>query len=420
MTDRPRGRRPKPADGALPWDTGPFEPLPKRTRARRQIDDSPPPEAPRLATPPGRTHSRRERERLRERHSERITTPAPVPPPDFHRATVPDPGTGKHRWWTRAAMFGLLIVLVGSAGAGRFLSAESTPDATVEPTRILAINLTPSATSTASVTPSATSTSTPSPTPTPDPRYIGKVVCLDAGHGGSDPGYTREENDAAPAMQEAYLNLVYARAVRSRLEMLGFTVVMTRNDDRDVNWDGEDVNGDGKTYDGLVKRDPEGAERAKDLDELQARINVCNEANADLLVSLHINGFPEASAKGYETWYSSARPFRERNRLIAQLAFQELGQEMDAAGYNARPRGINDDANAHVEVAGDAFDRYVITGPAQPGQIVPSAMPGAIVEVLFISNDEDAAFLASTEGRNAIVTAYADAIRRYFDEIAAE
>ena len=219
-------------------------------------------------------------------------------------------------------------------------------------------------------------------------------------------------------MEEAFYNLAYARAVRYRLETLGFTVVMTRDDDREVNSEGADVNGDGKTYANLIETNPEAAERAKDLDELQARINVCNDANADLLVSMHINGFPDSSAQGFETWYSSARPFSQQNNLFAQLAFDELGQEIEAAGYNARPRRVNDDADAHVEVAGDVFDRYVITGPEQPGQIVPSAMPGAIVEVLFISNDRDAAFLVSAVGRNAIVTAYENAIVRYFDAIA--
>jgi N-acetylmuramoyl-L-alanine amidase len=320
-------------------------------------------------------------------------------------------------------MAALFAVLIGSIGAGRFLSSGETPIASPTPqegtTQIAAVFLTPSSTPTSSPTATPTETPTPAPTPTPDPRYIGKVVCLDPGHGGSDRGYTRTENETAPAMEEAFYNLAYARAVRFRLETLGFTVVMTRDSDIDVNASGADVNGDGKTYDNLLATNEQDAIRAKDLDELQARIDVCNDANADLLVSMHINGFPDASAQGYETWYSSARPFSRLNKMFAQLAFDELGQEIESAGYNARPRQVNDDADAHVEVAGDAFDRYVITGPAQPGQIVPSAMPGAIVEVLFISNDQDAAFLASAVGRNAIVTAYEHAIVRYFDGIAA-
>jgi N-acetylmuramoyl-L-alanine amidase len=43
-------------------------------------------------------------------------------------------------------------------------------------------------------------------------------------------------------------------------------------------------------------------------------------------------------------------------------------------------------------------------------------MPGAIVEALFVSNDLDAAVLATPGGRNAIVTAYEEAIVQYFTE----
>lgn len=358
--------------------------------------------------------SRVERNQLRERYEERRAPAAPA-----RRVNRQKQGS---KWWTKAAVIGLFAILVGSIGAGRFISADPTPTAPA-----VAFNSTPEQTSifiTPSPTPTATATATPTPeptptlTPTPDPRYVGIVVCLDPGHGGSDRGFKREANEVAPAMEEAFYNLAYARSLRTRLESLGFTVVMTRDSDTDVNAAGDDVNGDGKTYENLRRTDEPGAERAKDLDELQARINVCNDADADLLVSMHINGFDDPAASGYETWYSANRPFAENNKLFAQYAFQELGQEMATAGYNARPRLVNDDSKAHVEVSADSFDSYVITGPEQPGAIEPSAMPGAIVEVLFISNDQDAAFLASSEGRNAIVTAYYDAIVRYFDAIA--
>ncbi len=279
----------------------------------------------------------------------------------------------------------------------------------------LSMPATPQPTSTPTLTPSPSPTPTPQPTPTPNPRYVGKVVCLDPGHGGSDRGYIRLGNEYAPAMEEAHYNLAFARALKIRLEHHGFTVVMTRTTDTDVNADGRDVNGDGRTR--ASARTPEEAKRAGDIDELQARINICNAAKADLLVSMHINGFNDPSVNGFETWFSSARPFKDRNKLFATLAFEELGKQMAAAGYNATPRRVFDDLEANVDLGRDAFDRYIITGPAVPGQIVPSAMPGAIIEVLFISNDADAAFLASDAGRNAIVTAYERAITRYFDEI---
>jgi N-acetylmuramoyl-L-alanine amidase len=131
---------------------------------------------------------------------------------------------------------------------------------------------------------------------------------------------------------------------------------------------------------------------------------------------MHMNGFNEdLSVAGYETWYNSSRPFSDLNLLFAELAHDALGEEFAAAGYNARARGVIDDSEANVLFAGDAFDSFVITGPEQPGQVVPSAMPGAIVEVLFLSNDRDAAFIASPAGRDAVVTAYVNAIMRYFE-----
>ena len=168
---------------------------------------------------------------------------------------------------------------------------------------------------------------------------------------------------------------------------------------------GADVNGDGQTYANLIATDPVKAQRARQIDELQAKINVCNRAKADLLLSIHLNGFSDPSVGGYETWSSSARPFVANNRRIAQLVFDQLGQHMRAAGYNAHARRFNDDADANVIASGDVFDRYIITGPAEPGKITPSVMPGAIIESLFISNDQDAAFVATAAGQDAIATA---------------
>jgi N-acetylmuramoyl-L-alanine amidase len=415
MPDRSRGRGRDSAAGANSWDAGSYDALPKRSRARKRIDASETPPLPEIEPKRRRKLSHDEREQYRERYEVRHT--APLLPP------VAKPQRQRTRWWTKAAVFVLFSVLLGSIGAGRYLTPGASPTPTASATvgalaqdSITILSPTPSPT----ITPTMTPTMTPSPTatPTPNPDYVGKVICLDPGHGGSDRGFSREEDEAAPAMEEAFYNLAFARALRSRLETLGFTVVMTRDSDSDVNAAGLDANGDGTTYANLIGKSRTEAERAKDIDELQARIDVCNDANSDLLISMHINGFDDANANGYETWYSSARPFKDLSKTFAQLAFHELGKQMAAAGYNARPRRVNDDKNANAQVSADAFDRYVITGPEQKGQIVPSAMPGAIVEVLFISNDQDAAFLASQDGRQAIVTAYENAVVQYFDKLA--
>jgi hypothetical protein len=71
------------------------------------------------------------------------------------------------------------------------------------------------------------------------------------------------------------------------------------------------------------------------------------------------------------------------------------------AGYEAADRGIG-------------IEDHVVTGPERPGELVPSEMPGAVIEGLFLSNDEDAEFIQSEIADETLVGAYEQAITRYF------
>ena len=408
-----------------PWDLSRLgdedfisEPLPSNRSGDADPDLDP------LDIPPdsgsGRRLSSDERDELRRQARARKQ----LPPEYFGQAPH------KRRWprWGGVAVLMLVIIIAGNwrifgGGNGDDPPPTSTAENTSAPTEaasdVAAIvetaTIPPTATTQPTMTPTPPESVTPPPEPTVDPRFEGEVICLDPGHGGSDPGYTREANAAAPALREADINLENAKALKERLEAMGFTVVMTRTEDVDVNADGADVNGDGDTAENQETKDA--TNRARDIDELQARINICNNANAELMLSMHINGYPESNVSGYETWWSSSRPFRGQNHLIASLIFDELGKQFAAAGYNVTARQVNDDQTANVGVSHDVFDTYVITGPDQPGAIVASAMPGAIIETLFVSNDQDAAILASDAGREAIVTAYANGIAEYFNII---
>lgn len=239
------------------------------------------------------------------------------------------------------------------------------------------------------------------------------VVCLDPGHGGPDSGFTRFFENDVPALEEKYLTLEHAWDLEARLVQRGFQVVMTRETDTAVNVDGRDVNGDGRT----AAHDPPRSDRNKTLDELQARIDVCNAAGADLLVSMHVNGYSNGNPRGYETWFTRERPFGDRNAVFATLAYAHLKEQLARIGYQLpaeEERGVLPDTTADVQKEHSVFKHFIITGPAVPGVVEPSAMPGAIVEALFVSNDGDAAVLGSPDGRSAIVTAYENAIVDYF------
>jgi N-acetylmuramoyl-L-alanine amidase len=262
----------------------------------------------------------------------------------------------------------------------------------------------------------------PAPTPTvltgplPLPAAFARapIVCLDPGHGGADRGFTRFDANGVLTMEEEPLDLEQAWELKARLEQHSYTVVMTRETDAAVNLEGKDVNGDGRT----AAHDRPGSERNKDLDELQARINVCNAAQADLLVSIHVNGYSDSTPRGFETWFTRERPFGDRNAAFATLAYAHLKEQLRTIGYvlpAEEERGVLPDTTADVRREYPLFKHFIITGPEVPGVVTPSAMPGAIVEALFISNDGDAAVLASPEGEQAIVTAYENAIVEYFE-----
>ena len=210
------------------------------------------------------------------------------------------------------------------------------------------------------------------------------------------------------------LVLEHAWDLEARLLERGYTVVMTRQTDTAVNVDGRNVNGDGRT----AAHDQPRSNRNKNLDELQARINLCNETGADLLVSMHVNGYSTAVPRGFETWFTRERNFGDRNAVFATLAYAHLKEQLANIGYSLpaeEERGVLPDTTADVQMEHSLFRHFIMTGPDVPGVVTASKMPGAIVEALFVSNEGDAAILSSPEGRNAIVTAYENAIVEYFE-----
>jgi N-acetylmuramoyl-L-alanine amidase len=292
-----------------------------------------------------------------------------------------------------------LFIVVARLGSQRFAAPPPTP--TPVPTA------TPAPTVTATVPPpTLTPTALPQPpTPTPQPVPVAgvdelyaqdgrNIVCLDPGHGGEDLGNVWVENGEI-VLQEKDFVLKHALMLADRLRAKGFEVVLTRETDTEVNPSNEDVNGDG------VVADPGGPARSDQLDDLQARVNICNLASADLLVSIHYNGAENVFLSGYEVWFNDQRPFSGRSEEFATLMHSALADAFAEAGYEAVDRGIG-------------IEDHVVTGPERPGELIPSEMPGAVIEGLFLSNEDDAKFIQSADADKALVGAYEEAITAYF------
>ncbi len=246
----------------------------------------------------------------------------------------------------------------------------------------------------------------------PNPAYQGKIICLDAAHGGPDRGFRRVGDTSAPAMDEALYTSAYARELAGRLSAMGFTVVLTRDGDVVRNSQFQDVNRDGKTRE-TAETDAE-AERIALLDEMQARIGYCNDQHADLLVSLHFDGSADPAEAGSAIWYAEGRTDSADSQRLAELVDRQLEQALTAAGYSAPDQGVRPESAATrgTQMVYDSL--FVITG-ARDGLKEPSRMPGIVADLLTISNTEDAKLLSNGFGRTAIVSAVAQAIGDYFD-----
>jgi N-acetylmuramoyl-L-alanine amidase len=93
-----------------------------------------------------------------------------------------------------------------------------------------------------------------------------RTICLDPGHGGSDPGFQVGSKD------EKKYTLLLAQEVRDQLNRAGFRVVLTRNSDTTV--------------------------------KLPVRAAIAREHKADVFVSLHFNsaGPPHDEVRGMEVY----------------------------------------------------------------------------------------------------------------------
>jgi N-acetylmuramoyl-L-alanine amidase len=149
--------------------------------------------------------------------------------------------------------------------------------------------------------------------------------------------------------------------------------------------------------------------RASLIAELQARVDMANAAQADVIVSVHFNGWLDAGQRGTETYCNPDRPFGHESCNLAWFVQDALVRSVREAGYDIHDRGIKNDA----DVGGD---------PENPHSFLlgtnvnfrPSFMPGVISEVLFLSNPTDLEFMRRPDAYDVIARGYKAGIDAYF------
>lgn len=136
-------------------------------------------------------------------------------------------------------------------------------------------------------------------TSSPKPEHI---IVIDAGHGGRDGGTV-----GSGGAIESRLNLDFALTLKQMCESFGFGVVMTRSN-----------------MDGLYDENASNKKRS----EMEKRKQIIEESDADIMISLHMNGFPLPSAEGAQVFYGKGN---EGGKALAESVTESLSRDFESA-----------------------------------------------------------------------------------------
>lgn len=186
-------------------------------------------------------------------------------------------------------------------------------------------------------------------------NLAGKVIVLDPGHGGKDPGAL-----GPSGTKEKTVVLEIAHEVRKLLEKSGAKVVMTRSKDEFI--------------------------------PLEKRVEIANELEADIFVSLHANGHQTNTPDGTETFVRENGG--QQSQFLAQFVQQELVGEIDTYNRKVKEDGL-----------------YVLEH---------STVPAILNEVAFITNPEQEKLLTDEEFRFEAAVGLYEGISKYFKWLAEE
>lgn len=228
------------------------------------------------------------------------------------------------------------------------------------------------------------------------------IVVLDPGHGGSGPdGVYTGAVDASGTLVEARLTFQVATATAKDLRAMGYTVFLTRKSaGLQANYPQRDLNHDGDI---------------DQLDDYDARTLFANRHHADVFVSIHFDGAAgDPSMHGTHGYYCPNRPFWRSSKRLASILTASVSHSLTAAGYSSPNLGIGTDVADKVPQQFANYPWFFVLGPSWKKRITGTAMPGALIESLFLSSPRDVAALHRPSTVPALARGYALGIRSYF------
>lgn len=188
------------------------------------------------------------------------------------------------------------------------------------------------------------------------------LILVDAGHGGSDPGMI-----GVGGLEEKGINLSISLLLRDRLEKSGYSVIMTREEDKGL-------------YDSSAAN--------KKAQDMQRRIAMIREHMPVLSVSIHQNSYHDAGVHGPQVFYYESSVEGKKLAEAVQSSLNDL-LEVD------RPRKVKGNTSYYL--------------------LKRSSGILVIVECGFLTNPEEAQKLQTKEYQEKVAAAVSEGIRTYLN-----
>lgn len=190
-------------------------------------------------------------------------------------------------------------------------------------------------------------------------NLLGKIIVLDAGHGGTDSGAKNGK------IVEKELNLLLVKKLEKELISRGATVYLTREEDNDLS---------ART-----------SERKRS--DLYNRAKYINTIKPNMYISIHLNATTSSSWKGLQVFYNKNN---EENKVIAETITNNLKNNINNI------RKVKEENKYYMY-------KYI-------------KYPGVLIEAGFISNPNENYLLRQEEYQNKLITLIADAIEKYYQK----
>ena len=186
------------------------------------------------------------------------------------------------------------------------------------------------------------------------------IVVLDAGHGGKDNGAS------ANGVLEDELNLLVTLKLKDKLEMMGATVLLTRDDDYD-----------------LASEHASNRKR----EDMRNRVELINTSNAVLFLSIHMNKYSSSSVSGAQVFY---RVNDDASKLLAKCLQDKLTEYLETKKQVA-------------------IGNYYILNETD--------VTGVLIECGFISNTEEVKKLQDESYQDKLVSSIIKGIYEYVEMV---